>query len=114
MLGGPAAPQVTRLREFAWRVKNEIRPRGLRSLGLPCHLMGTGMAFPWELIAPVNLATDALVEDSKLGLELAAAGHSPMFRPAAVGASEFPVTNEGSGTQQLRWEQGHLGLIAAE
>jgi cellulose synthase/poly-beta-1,6-N-acetylglucosamine synthase-like glycosyltransferase len=114
MLSGPAAPQVTRLREFAWRVKNEIRPRGLRSLGLPCHLMGTGMAFPWELIARANLATGSLAEDLKLGLELAAAGHSPMFCPAAVVTSEFPVTDEGSRTQQRRWEQGHLGLIAAE
>jgi cellulose synthase/poly-beta-1,6-N-acetylglucosamine synthase-like glycosyltransferase len=114
MLSGPSAPPVTRLREFAWRVKNEIRPLGLRSLGLPCHLMGTGMAFPWELIARANLATGALVEDLKLGLELAAAGHSPMFCPAAVVTSEFPVTDEGSRTQQRRWEQGHLGLIAAE
>jgi cellulose synthase/poly-beta-1,6-N-acetylglucosamine synthase-like glycosyltransferase len=114
MLSGPTAPQVTRLREFAWRVKNEIRPRGLRALGLPCHLMGTGMAFPWELIARANLATGALVEDLKLGLELAAAGHPPMFCPAAMVTSEFPVTDEGSRTQQRRWEQGHLGLIAAE
>jgi len=112
MLSGPAAPQVARLREFAWRVKNEIRPRGLRSLGLPCHLMGTGMAFPWELIAHANLATGALVEDLKLGLELAAAGRPPMFCPAAVVTSEFPVSDEGSRTQQRRWEQGHLGLIA--
>jgi cellulose synthase/poly-beta-1,6-N-acetylglucosamine synthase-like glycosyltransferase len=114
MLSGPAAPEVTRLREFAWRVKNEIRPRGLSSLGLPCQLMGTGMAFPWELIARANLATGALVEDLKLGLELAAGGHPPMFCPAAVVTSEFPVTDEGSRTQQRRWEQGHLGLIAAE
>jgi cellulose synthase/poly-beta-1,6-N-acetylglucosamine synthase-like glycosyltransferase len=114
MLSGPAAPEVTRLREFAWRVKNEIRPRGLRSLGLPCHLMGTGMAFPWELIARANLATGALVEDLKLGLELAAAGHPPMFCSAAVVTSEFPVTDEGSRNQQRRWEQGHLGLIAVE
>lgn len=114
MQGGPAAPQITRLREFAWRIKNEIRPRGLGSLGLPCHLMGTGMAFPWELIARANLATGALVEDLKLGLELAAAGHAPMFCPAAVVTSEFPVTDEGTRTQQRRWEQGHLGLIAAE
>lgn len=110
----PAAPEVTRLREFAWRVKNEIRPRGLRSLGLPCHLMGTGMAFPWELIARANLATGALVEDLKLGLELAAAGHSPLFCPAAVVTSEFPMTDEGSRTQQRRWEQGHLGVVAGE
>jgi cellulose synthase/poly-beta-1,6-N-acetylglucosamine synthase-like glycosyltransferase len=114
MLSGPGASQVTRLREFAWRVKNEIRPRGLRSLGLPCHLMGTGMAFPWELIARANLATGALVEDLKLGLELAAEGSSPTFCPAAVVTSEFPATDEGSRTQQRRWEQGHLGVIAGE
>ena len=114
MLGGPMATQVTRLREFAWRVKNEIRPRGLSALGLPCQLMGTGMAFPWGLFARANLATGALVEDLKLGLELAAAGHPPMFCPTAVVTSEFPVTDEGSRTQQRRWEQGHLGLIAAE
>jgi cellulose synthase/poly-beta-1,6-N-acetylglucosamine synthase-like glycosyltransferase len=113
MLSGPTAPQITRLREFAWRVKNEIRPRGLSSLGLPCQLMGTGMAFPWQVIARANLATGALVEDLKLGLELAAAGHAPMFCPRAVVTSEFPVTDEGSRTQQRRWEQGHLGLIAA-
>jgi len=114
MLSSPAAPHVTRLREFAWRIKNEIRPRGLRALGLPCHLMGTGMAFPWELIARANLATGALVEDLKLGLELAVTGHSPIFCPAAVVTSEFPVTDEGNRTQQRRWEEGHLGVIAAE
>jgi len=113
MLSGPTAPQITRLREFAWRVKNEIRPRGLSSLGLPCQLMGTGMAFPWQVIARANLATGALVEDLKLGLELAAAGHAPKFCPTAVVTSEFPVTDEGSRTQQRRWAQGHLGLIAA-
>lgn len=114
MLSGHTAPQATRFREFAWRVKNEIRPRGLRALGLPCHLMGTGMAFPWDLIARANLATGALVEDLKLGLELAAAGHAPIFCPAAIVTSEFPVSDEGSRTQQRRWEQGHLGVIAAE
>ena len=114
MVSGPGATTATRLREFAWRVKNWIRPLGLSSVGLPCQLMGTGMAFPWELIARANLATGALVEDLKLGLELAAGGHSPVFCPAAVVTSEFPATGEGSRSQQLRWEQGHLALIAAE
>jgi len=114
MLSGPGATQATRFREFACRVKNWIRPRGLSLVGLPCQLMGTGMAFPWELIAGANLATGALVEDLKLGLELAAEGHPPVFCPAAVVTSEFPATDEGSRSQRLRWEQGHLGLIAAE
>jgi cellulose synthase/poly-beta-1,6-N-acetylglucosamine synthase-like glycosyltransferase len=103
-----------RVREFAWRVKNWIRPLGLSSAGLPCQLMGTGMAFPWEVIAKAHLSTGALVEDLKLGLELAADGHPPIFCPAAVVTSEFPMSQEGARSQQLRWEQGHLSLMAVE
>jgi len=66
------------------------------------------------LIARASLATGALVEDLKLGLELAADGRPPVFCPAAVVSSEFPATGEGSRSQRLRWEQGHLGLIATE
>jgi cellulose synthase/poly-beta-1,6-N-acetylglucosamine synthase-like glycosyltransferase len=114
MICVPDSRQRTRVREFAWRVKNWVRPLGLSSLGLPCQLMGSGMAFPWEIIAHAHLATGALAEDLKLGLELAAQGHPPLFCPGAVVTSEFPATSEGSRSQQLRWERGHLGLIMAE
>jgi cellulose synthase/poly-beta-1,6-N-acetylglucosamine synthase-like glycosyltransferase len=114
MLGSHNSTPSTRAREFAWRVKNWIRPLGLSSAGLPCQLMGTGMAFPWNIIAPANLATGALVEDLKLGLELASHGHPPIFCPAATVTSEFPTTREGNRTQQLRWQQGHLGVLTAE
>jgi cellulose synthase/poly-beta-1,6-N-acetylglucosamine synthase-like glycosyltransferase len=114
MVAPPDSGPGTRIREFAWRVKNWIRPLGLSSAGLPCQLMGTGMAFPWEIIASAKLATGALVEDLELGLELAADGHPPIFCPAATVTSEFPATREGSRSQQLRWEQGHLGVIAAQ
>ncbi len=96
---------------FAWRLKNWVRPLGLSALGLPCQLMGTGMAFPWETIRCVDLASGAMVEDLKLGLELAAAGHAPVFCPAAVVTSEFPLSETGAATQRERWEQGHIGLI---
>ena len=49
--------------EFAWRVKNQVRPMGLNALKLPCQLMGTGMAFPWDVIRPAALARGALAED---------------------------------------------------
>jgi glycosyltransferase involved in cell wall biosynthesis len=114
MICSPNSKQSARVREFAWRVKNWVRPLGLSSLGLPCQLMGTGMAFPWEVIASAQLATGSLVEDLKLGLQLAADGHPPVFCPTAGVTSQFPATKEGSRSQQLRWEQGHLGLIAAE
>jgi len=100
-----------RVAEFAWRVKNWVRPLGLSALGLPCYLMGTGMAFPWDLIGSADIASGEIVEDRKLGYDLAAAGHAPLFCPSAVVTSRFPTSVEGAKTQRQRWEHGHLGLM---
>ncbi len=97
---------------FAFRVKNRVRPLGLRALSLPCQLMGTGMAFPWQLINSVDLATGAIVEDMKLGLDLARVGHPPFFCPSAAVNSQFPLSMKGAKSQRKRWEQGHMGMIA--
>ena len=72
-----ASPINTRVAEFAWRVRNYVRPRGLCNLGLPCQLMGSGMAFPWKLIRTSDFGRGSLVEDLKLGLDLALAGKPP-------------------------------------
>jgi cellulose synthase/poly-beta-1,6-N-acetylglucosamine synthase-like glycosyltransferase len=69
------------------------------------------MAFPWDTIRHVDLANGLLMEDVKLGLDLARAGNAPVFCPSAVVTSSFPSTREGSKTQRQRWEHGHLGLI---
>jgi cellulose synthase/poly-beta-1,6-N-acetylglucosamine synthase-like glycosyltransferase len=97
--------------EFAWRVKNELRPRGLQALGLPCQLMGSGMAFPRELLKYVNVASGHLAEDLELGLQLAAAGHAPTFCPTARVTSHFPSPGEASLSQRRRWEHGHLSVV---
>ena len=97
-----------RVAEFAWRVKNWVRPLGLRALNLPCQLMGTGMAFLWTVIRSANLASGEIVEDLKLGLDLALAGKAPMFSPAACVTSPFPSTAEGTKNQRERWERGQL------
>jgi cellulose synthase/poly-beta-1,6-N-acetylglucosamine synthase-like glycosyltransferase len=97
--------------EFAWRVKNWLRPLGLGALGLPCHLMGTGMAFPWDVIGSANLASGWIVEDLKLGLDLTMAGHAPLFCPSARVTSAFPSSPAGAATQRRRWEQGHIRTI---
>ena len=111
----PAGSSINyQVAEFAWRVKNWIRPLGLHALNLPCQLVGTGMAFPWEVIQSANLATEHLVEDLKLGLDLAAAGHPPLFCPAAIVKSTFPPTLKGAANQRERWEHGHMGLSFAK
>lgn len=109
----PAGPGM-RIAEFAWAVKNQVRPSGLYRLGLPCQLMGTGMAFPWPCINTAKLATGHIVEDLKLGIELARAGSPPLFCPQALVTSEFPTSSEGIQSQRTRWEHGHLSLILRE
>jgi cellulose synthase/poly-beta-1,6-N-acetylglucosamine synthase-like glycosyltransferase len=103
-----------RIAEFAWVVKNLVRPSGLLRLGLPCQLMGTGMAFPWECIRTAPLATGHIVEDLKLGIDLACAGTPPLFCREALVTSEFPASAEGVQTQRTRWEHGHLSVIVGE
>jgi glycosyltransferase involved in cell wall biosynthesis len=105
---GGVKQQVT---EFAWLVKNTVRPLGYQFLGLPCQLMGTGMAFLWADLSKSQLANGHLVEDMKLGLDLAASGKAPYYDAAVSVSSYFPTSEQGIATQRLRWEHGHLGLI---
>ena len=100
--------------EFAWVVKNLVRPMGLGKLGLPCQLMGSGMAFPWTSISNLDLADAHIVEDMKMGLDLARLGVPPLFCPDALVHSVFPIHEDGIRDQRTRWEHGHLGTILSE
>ena len=99
------------LAEFSFLLRNWVRPLGLKNLHCPVQLMGTGMIFPWDVIRSAPLASGHLVEDLKLGLDLAAIGNAPHFFPPVKVTSDFPVTAKGSDTQRQRWVQGHLGMI---
>jgi cellulose synthase/poly-beta-1,6-N-acetylglucosamine synthase-like glycosyltransferase len=111
MIAPDRSPINFRVAEFAWRVKNWVRPLGLKALGLPCQLMGTGMAFPWDMIRSADLANRLIMEDLKLGFDLALAGNAPVFHPFPGVTSDFPLTVRGFRTQRQRWEQGHIGAI---
>jgi cellulose synthase/poly-beta-1,6-N-acetylglucosamine synthase-like glycosyltransferase len=115
LMAAPAdAGLKLRIAQFAWTLKNQVRPTGLQRLNLPCQLMGTGMAFPWQQIRSATLATGHIVEDLQLGIELACAGAPPVFCPQAFVMSDFPHASEGVRTQRARWEHGHLGVILSE
>lgn len=90
------------------RLHNIVRPLGFARLGLPCLLLGSGMAFPWETIDRVGLENDELGEDKQLGIDMALAGYPPIYCLETKVASH--VTEEYSGYvgQRTRWEQGHL------
>jgi len=112
LMHAPAGAGLTaRIAAFAWALKNRVRPTGLARLGLPCQLMGTGMAFPWACIARAELASGHIVEDLKLGLELARDGSAAHFCAEAQVASDFPSSAEGVKSQRTRWEHGYLGVL---
>lgn len=114
MSAGAGAGLKLRVLEFAMLMKNLVRPLGSFRLGQACHLMGTGMAFPWPLIAGAELATGHVAEDMKLGVELTKAGHAPRFLVDAQVSSAFVQDTGVAKVQKSRWEHGHLATLAEE
>lgn len=114
MHASPGAGVRLRILEFAMVVKNLVRPLGSFRLGGACHLMGTGMALPWPLMATARLATGHIAEDMKLGVELAMAGHPARFCLDAEISSAFPDDSQTARTQKSRWEHGHLATLTEE
>lgn len=108
----PPQPQAKdAVSAFAFTVKNLVRPLGLRQWGQPCLLTGTGMAFPWSVLQGVDLASGEIVEDMKLGLDLAIAGTSPQFCGAGLVLGRLPTGEAAATSQRTRWEHGHLQML---
>lgn len=99
---------------LAIMVKNWVRLAGLKVLGMPCLLTGTGMALPWDIIRQAPLASGNIVEDMNLGMDLAIAGYSPLFCPEARVTSVLPQKEQAAKSQRTRWEHGHLQTIATQ
>jgi cellulose synthase/poly-beta-1,6-N-acetylglucosamine synthase-like glycosyltransferase len=99
------------LAEFAWLLRNDLRPSGYARLGLPCQLLGTGMALPARLAKAELFETGALAEDLMIGLRAALAGSPPLFERGAIVISAFPTTESGMVSQKRRWVHGHLDIM---
>jgi cellulose synthase/poly-beta-1,6-N-acetylglucosamine synthase-like glycosyltransferase len=111
---GREADPRRRLSAFAVVLKNEIRPRGLDRLGLPCLLTGTGMAFPSEALRAAELGTGNIVEDMKLGADLALAGHPPRLCPTARLTGAAAPDRKATIKQRSRWEHGHVQTLLTQ
>lgn len=111
LTAGAKSSKVQRIREFAFLVRNYVRPLGGARLGFPSPLTGAGMAFPWHVVERIEFATGHLTEDLKIGIESALAGFPPVFCPDARVLSDFPTSEAGALKQKSRWESGHLSLI---
>lgn len=114
MQAAPGAGLRHRILEFAMLVKNKVRPMGTARLGGACHLMGTGMALPWALVAHAPLSTGHVAEDMKLGVDLALQGHATRFLPSAEVTSRFPESSADARAQKSRWEHGHLATLTEQ
>jgi cellulose synthase/poly-beta-1,6-N-acetylglucosamine synthase-like glycosyltransferase len=101
------APPMVQISNFAILVKNLVRQNGGRAIGAPALLTGSGMAFPWPLFDRAALATDNIVEDLALGIDLTRDGHAPIFDPGAKVWTQ-PSTADGTLTQRTRWENGFI------
>ena len=108
----PQAGPLDRLSALAFAVKNVTRPTGLARLGLPCLLTGTGMAFPWAVVRAAPIVGDRTAEDMRLAVDLAIAGHPPVFCPDAHVAGPLLKWGGPPTLQRTRWEHGHLETIA--
>lgn len=105
-----SAPPLVQISTFAFMLKNLVRQRGLQRLARRVHLTGTGMALPWPLFQEAKLATASIVEDIKLGIELAEAGHAPLLAHDARVWSN-PADAAGTLVQRRRWEGGFLATM---
>ncbi|MBN8832097.1 MAG: glycosyltransferase [Sphingomonadales bacterium] len=98
---------MTQISNFAFLIKNLIRQRGATAIGAPAILGGTGMAFPWGLIAQAPLATSHLVEDLVLGIDYARKGQAPLYLGQARTWSAA-ASQQDTLTQRTRWEHGYI------
>ena len=99
---------------LAFLVKNLVRPSGLKQLGFPSLLTGTGMAFPWSIIRSVSLASSNIVEDMQMSLDLAIAGHPTVFCPEARVTGCLPQQQQAAKSQRTRWEHGHIQTLLTQ
>lgn len=114
MTAPEGAGPLQKVSEFAFQFKNTVRAIGLFQMIRACHLFGTGMAFPWEVLHRAKLASSNVVEDMQLGVDLVIAGQAPLLYSAAKFTSPLPIQKKAIASQRTRWEHGHLQTILSE
>lgn len=112
-----AQPTEATLRDqisaFALTLKNLVRPLGMRALGWPCLLTGSGMAIPWSLVSTVSLAGNRNADDMQFTVDLALQGALPLYEPRSSVTGRL-MAAEDAYSQRTRWEHGHLRMILTQ
>jgi cellulose synthase/poly-beta-1,6-N-acetylglucosamine synthase-like glycosyltransferase len=108
LLPPPSPSPLAKVSAFAFLVRNRVRPLGLARVGMPCHLTGTGMAIPWDVVRLAPAYGAALVEDLAMGIDLANLGYPPRYTDEIHVVSVLPEAQNAARGQRRRWEHGHL------
>jgi cellulose synthase/poly-beta-1,6-N-acetylglucosamine synthase-like glycosyltransferase len=112
VLGAPERPTPRGvISALAVLLRNRVRPLGMRRMGFPAHLTGSGMAFPWAVLRAAPHPGGNLVEDLVMGIEFALAGHPPLHCRAVQVSSELPEGDDVALGQRRRWEHGQLSTL---
>ena len=98
---------------LAVRIRNVARARGMRRMGLPCQVTGSGIAMPYSVARQLSVATGNIVEDMQIGLDLATKGAGALFIADALVTGKLANT-AAARSQRQRWEHGHLATIASK
>ena len=101
---------LSTLSSLAVLLKNYVRPLGLRALGLPCLLNGSGSAYPFHIIRNAPHGKGAIAEDYQLAIDLLQQGYPTTFVPEARVDGLLPKREDTALRQRRRWEHGHLFL----
>ncbi len=111
MWSPPNSPLRDVISQLAVLVKNHVRLRGVDRLGGPCLLMGSGMAFPWQLIRSAPIGSGNIVEDMQLTYDLLLGGAPTSLCLSAVVTAPLPNSTRAARSQRTRWEHGHLQTL---
>ncbi|TWT85917.1 N-glycosyltransferase [Posidoniimonas polymericola] len=103
--------EVAGISALAFAVRNAVRPLGLRALGLPCLLNGSGMAIPWAIAVDAPLAGGHIGEEYRLSIDLVLEGHPTVYWPSAMVAGPLPTSDEVSAGQRRRWTHTSLTVM---
>lgn len=102
-----SAPPKVQISNFALWLKNVVRQKGAQRLGGGAILTGTGMAFPWAIFETLPLATNSIVEDLELGVELTSRGSAALFLESAH-VTSAAASETATLAQRARWEHGFI------
>ena len=107
-----SVPPKVQISNFAFWIKNVVRQKGARRLGGGAVLTGTGMGFPWAVFEALPLATNSIVEDLELSVELTRRRSAPIFLENAL-VTSLAATETATLAQRARWEHGFLAIAKA-